>query len=130
MKIAPFITGLLFIMLFAFQADAGYQEMKKEFEAYGPPSYLQIGGQLSVFREVATPDTDFDAEKHRISEQANVWKESAFSTPGINGFFRPDPQLFQRLRETAGDSDKIRGKLGKGLSLDVLEVLAFLRNLK
>ena len=128
MKKAPLIIGSFFIMLFAFQAHAGYREMKKEFETYGPPSYLEIGRQLSPVSEDATPDTDFDAEKQRISERANKWKESAMSAPGIDGFFRPDSDLFESLRGTAGDMEEVRARLAKSISLDALEILAFLRN--
>lgn len=128
MKKAPLIMGSLFIMLFAFQTEAGYREMKKEVESYEPPPYLEIGRQMSPVPEDAIPDTDFDAEKHRISEQASRWKESAMSAPGIDGFFRPDSGLFQNLQETVDDTEEVRARLAKGISLDVLEILAFLRN--
>ncbi len=128
MKRMLFITGLLFIMLPSFQADAGYRDMKKELESYGPPAYLHIGQQPPPAAEATTHDKDFDIEKKRISERADKWKQLATSDPGIDGFFRPDSDLFQSLRATAGDADKIRTRLGEGLSLKVLEILSFLRN--
>ena len=117
-----------FIVLFAFNADAGYEEMKKELESYDPPSYLRIGKQPSTIQESIKPDHDFEAEKHHISGWVHKWKQLADSDQGFDGFFRPDPDLFQGLEATAGDEDKIKVRLKKGLSMEVLEILVFIRN--
>ena len=123
-------TGLIaytLLILVASPVHAGYQDMKKEVDAYTPKSYLELLDRSDVEVD-SSMDQDFNAERIKLNELKSRWENSLKSTDEEYTFFKPDADLTDRLRPADRDHHKAVDVMKDKYSLEILETLTFLRN--
>ena len=109
-------------------AHAGYDDLKKEFEEYKPPSYYINRQRPPLDQAGKVADSDFIDVKKRISDQKAQWERSLSFKEDKTSFFQPDPELIERFRPALSDTNVAAKALGEDLSLKSLETLTMLRN--
>lgn len=109
-------------------ADAGYDELKKAYDEYAPPSYWVQEEILRSESGKPSPESDFDTEKKRIQGVIARWEQSLRVDEGYPVFFRPAPSLLRSLEKVKGDEMAASAILGEDFSLETLEAVTILRN--
>ena len=109
-------------------AHAGYDDLKKEFEEYKPPTYYMNRQSPPLDQAGKAADSDFIDVKQQITEQKAQWERSMAITEYKISFFHPDPDLLERFRPAVSDAHVAAKALEEDLSLKTLETLTILRN--
>jgi outer membrane protein TolC len=122
------IFAFLLASISASHAHAGYDELKKEFEEYKPPSYYRVRQHPAQTEAEKREDSEFNDVKRQIAEQKSQWERSLIPKDNKTSFFQPDPDLLERIRPALSDADVAAKALGGDLSLKSLEILTLLRN--
>jgi outer membrane protein TolC len=109
-------------------AHAGYDDLKKEFEEYQPPSYYMARQRPPLDRAGKAADSNFIDVKRRITDQKAQWERSLIPKRDKTSFFHPDPNLLEKYRPALSDNDVAAKVLKAGFSREALETLTMLRN--
>ncbi|UCF91225.1 MAG: TolC family protein [Desulfobacterales bacterium] len=115
-------------LLITVAACTGYRDLKKEMQAYKPPSYAGVQEQPRAARSRPTVDTGFVAAQKRLEEAKAHWEKSLTAPAEDTLFHRPAPAIQESLRPAGSDDDRTADALQNGFSLETLETLTLLRN--
>ncbi|MFH1351369.1 MAG: TolC family protein [Pseudomonadota bacterium] len=122
------ITSCFLIILTTTVAYADYSDLKKEFDLYTPPAYLQPREDRAPIAVISKEDKAFIDEKKRIELAIGQWEKSLASTDLKTVFYWPESHLLESIRSAEEDSVAAAEALAKEFSLETLEALVFLRN--
>jgi cobalt-zinc-cadmium efflux system outer membrane protein len=122
------IFALALALISSSLAHAGYDDLKKEFEEYQPPSYYTARQRPPLDQAGKAADSNFIDVKRRITEQKAQWERSLIPKRDKTSFFHPDPNLLEKYRPALSDNDVAAKALKAGFSREALETLTMLRN--
>ncbi len=125
---AKIVLAFIWIILTAAKAQAGYDDLKKDFDSYKPPTYLLPKKENAFSSEKPPVDSGFQAEKKRIDAAISRWERSLKIEESEYAFFRADPKFFNTIKELAQDERATAEMLKGKFSLKSLETLVLLRN--
>ena len=82
-----YVFAFALTWLFVSNTHAGYDELKKEFEEYKPPSYYTDRERPTLDQAGQTAASDFVDVKKRIADQKAQWERSLAITEDKVLFF-------------------------------------------
>lgn len=115
----------VFLLLAAVLAQAGYDEMIEEYDAYQPSPYFQ--SQLKPVVELPPPDSEdlFHKEVIGLSEDRSRW-ETVINAK--DAFSSIDSSEIESLSLAESDADAAVGALHNNFTKEILEALVLIRN--
>jgi cobalt-zinc-cadmium efflux system outer membrane protein len=113
------------LLLIAVFAQAGYDEMKDEYESYQPSPYFK--SQLRPVKEQPPIETEnsFEKEVNRLLEARLKWEKVINDK---DAFSNIDSFLMESLSFAKSDADSAVSALQDNFTKEILEALVLLRN--
>lgn len=122
-KIITFVN-IIFLVL-TVSVNAGYDEMRDEYESYRPSSYFE--SQLRPEKDYSPiqVEDEFQKEIARLLESRSKWEKAIDEK---ETFSIADPEFIASVSIAASDVKTSVDALQKGFSKEMLEALVLLRN--
>jgi len=108
--------------------QAGYRDLKNEYDAYRPPEYYKAQFRPAPSPEPPIAGGEFVIEQKRLEEMKAGWEKALKIGGGENVFFIPDPKLLESLKPAETDVGAAENAIKGTYPLRYLETLALLRN--
>lgn len=116
------------LLIFAGNANSGYNSLHEELEAYEPPAYFQDQLRTDPAKRADAPDHAFVEKKKQLQQMQTQWENSLLAGNGKGLYYRPDKALLNTLEGAKNDDAMAAAAVSRQFTLPEIEILAILRN--
>ena len=122
----PFLFVL--VMFSSVSAQADYRELMREFDAYTPPPAFGAKADVVQVPPGLPADSTYETELKRVRTAMAQWERSLTRPAPDTLFYQPAAHLLESLGPARQNSSIAARRMASGFTLEVLEVLVYLRN--
>jgi cobalt-zinc-cadmium efflux system outer membrane protein len=109
-------------------AFAGYDDLRRAIEDYGPPRAVYPAVPPAAVAAAAPEPSEFDAVRKQLEALGEQWRQSLQTPAADESFYLPAARQGEAVAQLSADPDAVLGRLAGEFSLESLESLVWWRS--